>query len=249
MASPCLFPRAGFSVHGVVKPGETLRKSGLQPGHALLLTKPVGTGVVFAADMRGKAPGLVVEAALGSMAQQSGKAAAVLRAHGCTAATDVTGFGLLGHLARAPSGAREPRCSRLLWGRDRTGLSHYRVPLRREATRGQLISAFVPRCSRRTGGDVQGVRRQVRADRPASPLLLRRTSTATVTFGPPVTAASVLTRGAQRSRLPLAGHRSVSNRFQSCLEQWSSRRAEVLRSFMALITVSLRFPNSALQRC
>lgn len=99
--SPCLtVRRAGFSVHGVVKPGETLRKGGLEPGQALILTKPVGTGVVFAADMRAKAPGLVVEAALGSMVQQSWRAAEVLRAHGCTAATDVTGFGLLGHLAR-----------------------------------------------------------------------------------------------------------------------------------------------------
>lgn len=92
--------KKGFSVHGAVRPGEILRKSGLAPGHALILTKPVGTGVIFAADMRAKASGQSVEAALASMVTQSGAAAAVLRAHGAAAATDVTGFGLLGHLVR-----------------------------------------------------------------------------------------------------------------------------------------------------
>ena len=91
----------GFSVHGVCAPGAVLRKSGLRPGQALILTKPLGTGVVFAADMRAKADGRWVQAALASMTQQSGAAAAVLRRHGATAVTDVTGFGLLGHLARS----------------------------------------------------------------------------------------------------------------------------------------------------
>ena len=91
----------GFSVHGAAQPGELLRKGGLLPGQALLLTKPLGTGILFAAEMRGRADGRWVQAALASMAVQSGRAAAILRSHGAAAATDVTGFGLLGHLLEA----------------------------------------------------------------------------------------------------------------------------------------------------
>ena len=89
----------GFSVNGLVDPARALRKGGLLAGDKLVLTKPLGTGVIFAAAMRGAARGTWIEAALASMRRPSSKAAATLVAAGAHACTDVTGFGLAGHLA------------------------------------------------------------------------------------------------------------------------------------------------------
>ena len=88
----------GFAVNGLVSPKAALRKSGLRPGDALILTKPIGTGTLLAADMRRKAKARWVMAAIAHMIQSNGRAADILRRHGVHAATDVTGFGLLGHL-------------------------------------------------------------------------------------------------------------------------------------------------------
>jgi selenide,water dikinase len=89
----------GFSVNGLVDPGRALRKGGLRLGDKLVVTKPLGTGVIFAAAMRGAARGPWVEGALASMRRPSAKAAQALVAAGAHACTDVTGFGLAGHLA------------------------------------------------------------------------------------------------------------------------------------------------------
>jgi selenide,water dikinase len=89
----------GLSVTGELGAGEPLlAKSGLRPGDALILTKPLGTGVVLAADMQGRAPGRVLEATFASMLQPNLEAAAAARALGASACTDVSGFGLAGHL-------------------------------------------------------------------------------------------------------------------------------------------------------
>jgi selenide,water dikinase len=88
----------GLTVNGYADPDTILRKGGLAPGDALILTKPLGTGVLFAADMRAKAGGDHVTAAFASMQRSLALAIPVVRDHGAHAATDVTGFGLAGHL-------------------------------------------------------------------------------------------------------------------------------------------------------
>jgi selenide, water dikinase len=89
----------GFAVTGRVPAGgRLLRKAGLRAGDRLVLTKPLGTGVILAAEGRGLAPARTIAAALAAMQQSAAEAARSLTAHGAHAATDVTGFGLLGHL-------------------------------------------------------------------------------------------------------------------------------------------------------
>ena len=88
----------GLTVNGLIDPNKVWRKSGLQPGDAIVLTKAVGTGTLFAAEMRGKAKGRWVDAALQSMLLSNQQAAACLQKHNTTACTDLTGFGIIGHL-------------------------------------------------------------------------------------------------------------------------------------------------------
>lgn len=86
----------GFTVTGIAA-GRAIGQDGARPGDALILTKPVGTGVILAAEMQRAAPGVAVAGALASMSRPQAVAAAILApvAH---AMTDLTGFGLAGHL-------------------------------------------------------------------------------------------------------------------------------------------------------
>ena len=89
---------AGFTINGQVSAERLLTKGGLGEGCALVLTKPLGTGVVFAAHAQAEAPGRVVSAAIESMLCSNGPAASVALELGAVACTDISGFGLAGHL-------------------------------------------------------------------------------------------------------------------------------------------------------
>jgi len=102
----------GFAVTGLMQPGKMLRKAGLKPGDALLLTKPLGTGIVLAAHMRGLARAAWLQATIESMRATNATAAGVLLTQGATACTDVTGFGLIGHLSEM---LRASHASAVLW--------------------------------------------------------------------------------------------------------------------------------------
>lgn len=89
---------AGYSVAGRLDGHPPFRKGNLRPGDQLILTKPLGTGVILAAQRGGTAPAHAVDAALSSMLRGNWNAAAIAREFDLTAVTDVTGFGLAGHL-------------------------------------------------------------------------------------------------------------------------------------------------------
>jgi selenide,water dikinase len=91
-------PALGFAVTGLANPRAILRKSGLRPDDRLILTKPLGTGIILAAQMRGQARAAWLLAAIASMRTTNATAARIAMAHRPSAGTDVTGFGLAGHL-------------------------------------------------------------------------------------------------------------------------------------------------------
>jgi selenide, water dikinase len=88
----------GFTINGSVSLDKILRKGGAKAGDALILTKPLGTGALLAAEMHGQARAGWIEAALESMQVSQSAAAGIFLDHGASACTDVTGFGLVGHL-------------------------------------------------------------------------------------------------------------------------------------------------------
>jgi selenide,water dikinase len=91
-------PKYGLSVTGIVHPGKVLTNRGGKPGDKLILTKPLGVGIITTAMKGDMADPASIEAATQSMATLNKEAAAAVIEVGVNACTDVTGFGLLGHL-------------------------------------------------------------------------------------------------------------------------------------------------------
>lgn len=87
----------GYSVTGIIDPRQIATNNGARPGDVLILTKPIGTGVISTAIKFEKCPPEVAEASLKTMLTPAREAAALMREFGVNAATDITGFGLLGH--------------------------------------------------------------------------------------------------------------------------------------------------------
>ncbi|HEY4606701.1 MAG TPA: selenide, water dikinase SelD, partial [Acidimicrobiia bacterium] len=91
-------PTYGFAVTGTVDSSSYVANSGARPGDALILTKPLGIGIITTAIKREKCPAHLAREAIATMTALNDVAGAALLANGASAATDVTGFGLLGHL-------------------------------------------------------------------------------------------------------------------------------------------------------
>ena len=91
-------PKYGFAITGTVHPDRIVTTGGGRPGDALILTKPIGTGILSTAIKRGEASEAETAAVVASMVELNRAAAEAMVAVGVNACTDVTGFGLLGHL-------------------------------------------------------------------------------------------------------------------------------------------------------
>jgi len=97
----------GYSITGAVDPARILTNAGAKPGDRLILTKPLGTGIVGTAIKFGRAPHAVVEHAVASMRTLNKAAAEAITGHdGIHACTDITGFGLIGHASEMAAASR-----------------------------------------------------------------------------------------------------------------------------------------------
>ncbi|MCL7451778.1 MAG: selenide, water dikinase SelD [Anaerolineae bacterium] len=99
-------PKFGLAVTGTVHPDRIVRNSTARPGDALVLTKPLGTGIVSTAVKRGLADEATAREVAEVMAALNRDAAEVMLAIGANACTDITGFGLLGHLREMVAGSK-----------------------------------------------------------------------------------------------------------------------------------------------
>ncbi len=91
-------PKYGFAITGVISPNDLVTNAGAKPGQVLVLTKPIGTGILATAIKNGNISQDLQQAAISSMAALNRGASDAARRVGVHAGTDVTGFGLLGHL-------------------------------------------------------------------------------------------------------------------------------------------------------
>ncbi|HQR31911.1 MAG TPA: selenide, water dikinase SelD, partial [Blastocatellia bacterium] len=95
----------GYSVTGIIHPDEVAANAGAKPGDILILTKPIGTGVISTGIKFGKATKEMAEASVKVMLTAGRKAAEAMREFGVRGATDITGFGLMGHAWEVAKGS------------------------------------------------------------------------------------------------------------------------------------------------
>ncbi|MBN1980031.1 MAG: selenide, water dikinase SelD [Chitinivibrionales bacterium] len=93
----------GLAVTGVVHPQKVITNAAAQVGDVLILTKPIGCGIIIAATRIGQATAVSYQKTVTSMKQLNNHAAAVMQEFGVRAATDITGFGLVGHVKKMAS--------------------------------------------------------------------------------------------------------------------------------------------------
>lgn len=98
-------PKYGLAVTGHVHPDHIVTNSNAKPGNILILTKPIGTGIVIAAKKNNLVPAHVYQEALENMKQLNDKGAEIMSKYSVKAATDITGFGLLGHAKKLAEGS------------------------------------------------------------------------------------------------------------------------------------------------
>src|SRR6202007_1618595 len=98
-------PKFGYAVIGEVHPDRLAGHHGARRGDVLLLTKPLGSGLVATAIKRGLCPPALEHEAIAVMSALNRMASEAMLAAGATAATDVTGYGLIGHLTNLEGGA------------------------------------------------------------------------------------------------------------------------------------------------
>jgi selenide,water dikinase len=99
-------PKYGLAVVGLVKPGEQVINASAKPGDRLVLTKPIGTGIITTAHKRNAIPPAVLSEAVRQMATLNRGAAEAMQRIKVSACTDITGFGLLGHLRGMVEGSK-----------------------------------------------------------------------------------------------------------------------------------------------
>ena len=98
-------PKYGLSVIGIVEPGKQVSNAGAKPGDVLVLSKPIGTGIITTAGKQGVVDPDVMAGAVQNMAALNRPAAQAMQKVGVNSATDITGFGLLGHLKSMVKGS------------------------------------------------------------------------------------------------------------------------------------------------
>src|SRR5437763_16756422 len=94
-----------MAITGVTHPDKICRNVGVQEGDALILTKPLGTGIITTARKKGKAPKETIDEAVAFMTTLNAAASAVMCKYPVHACSDVTGFGILGHALGIASGS------------------------------------------------------------------------------------------------------------------------------------------------